>query len=302
MKEIKETLKKLQTIDKDYEITEQPKQEIWNNLNISGSKFKQWCIKPDIFVLNEKKEFPEFMKEKLDFGNKLEDFIFDTAKNSNKKYNFIKDKKTYQHKEYKYCFANVDGFFLDKNNEKGILEIKNTEMSNIDKLIDNYKYQVLYYCWFFGLKKVMFAFLINGCRFRIAEFEFNDEDIKWALNRILEFGHYLKTKEIPKINKFIIEKNDNDEIEKTLADYDNKINIFQDLKNEIENLERIIKEHCEKTQNKLESEKFIFSTFTSSKKVLDKEKVQEFIKVSNLDFSKFEKTTSYTTLKKTKKE
>lgn len=225
-------------------ITQKEKKAIWAELNLSGSKFKNWCLKPEEFVLNKETVFPEFMREKIDFGNKLEDFIFDTAKNSKKKYNFIKDKNTYQHDTYNFCYANVDGFFLS-DNEKGILEIKNTETTNIDKLIDTYKYQVLYYCWFFGLKKVMFAFLINGCRFRTAEFSFSDEDIQFATDRVLEFKNYLDTKKIPEIKKLIIEKKDKNEIETVAKEYDEKIAIFQELKNDIENLEMKIKEHCE---------------------------------------------------------
>lgn len=286
-----------------YEVTTIQKETIWNELNLSGSKFKEWCLKPNEFVKNEKKEFPEFMREKIDFGNKLEDFIFETAKKSNNKYNFIKDKHTYRHNEYYFCYANVDGFFINKENEKGILEIKNTESTNIDKLVDNYKYQVLYYCWFFGLKNVMFSFLINGCRFRVVEFTFEDVDIEWAENKVLEFKTYLETNKLPKPAKMLISKQNQDsEIKQVLKDYDTKIDIYKDLKNEIENLELRIKEYCENSSEQLESQNYIFTVINSQRTTLDKAAIQEYAKVSNLDFSKFEKSTPYTTLKKTLKE
>lgn len=172
------------------------REKIWSGLNLSGSKLKKWVTEPDEFVKNEKVEFDEFLKEKIEAGSRLEDFIYKLAqeKLAGKFSKFETDKATYESLDYKGCvFANVDGFAWDILGDHYIVEIKNTEVDDIDIMVDQYYYQMLYYCWFFNTRKCLFINFIKGWKLRYKIIEFNDDEIIECDATIREFINYKKT-------------------------------------------------------------------------------------------------------------
>lgn len=176
--------------------SQQLREKIWSELNISGSKLKQWITNPDEFVKNEKVEFDEFLKEKIEAGSKLEKFIFNLAKEklAHLYKEFKTDKATYESLDYKgYVFANVDGFAWDIFNNLYIIEIKNTEVDDIDIMAEQYYYQMLFYCWFFNTRKCLFINFVKGWKLRYKIISFNDDELIECDASIREFVNYKKT-------------------------------------------------------------------------------------------------------------
>lgn len=277
---------------KKIELNKNQKEKIWSELNLSGSKFKSWCLDPEEFVKNKEKDFNDFLLEKMDVGNKIEDFIFNLGFEKYKnEFQFIKDKKTYsKENEISFCYANIDGFLINKStNEKWILEIKNTEIDNVEELAEIYKYQILYYCWFFGLTKAKLLVLINGWKLRSFDFDFTDQQINFCEKKIEEFKNYLKNGKIPETSFQPIQTDlDIKKITLLLAEEYPKL----------KELEKSVKVAEEKIKNYLISnnltnysnEKIIVSLkVNSGRKSIDKENLEMFLNQYDKSISDFEK-------------
>lgn len=206
----------------DYKVVttkQEDREKIWaDKKNISGSKIKKWIENQKEFFKDEE-EFNEFAKKKMRAGSIMEDSIFKLLEIEYNNFEFIKDKDTYGsisfmlNNDFK-VFANVDGFVIDnENNEKMILEIKNTVIDSIDLMFENYKYQLLYYCWFFNLKKALFVNFVDGWNLKIKIVEFTDEQIEKMEQNVKNFINYLESGKFSEsVNIFEINEQDfNDE-------------------------------------------------------------------------------------------
>lgn len=199
---------------------QEEREKIWaDKKNISGSKIKKWIENQKEFFKDEE-EFNEFAKKKMRAGSIMEDSIFKLLEIDYPNiFTFIKDKDTYGSDKFTLkntikVFANVDGFVIDnETNEKMILEIKNTVIDSIDLMFENYKYQLLYYCWFFNLKKALFVNFVDGWNLKIKIVEFSDEQIEKMEQNVKNFINYLESGKLSEnVNIFEINEQDfNDE-------------------------------------------------------------------------------------------
>lgn len=288
-------------MDKKIKKTEIDKETIWADLNLSGSKFKEWCLNPKEFVKNEKKEYSDFVKEKLEIGNAIEAFIFDLAKEKFTDFEFIKDKETFTNENKNFCFANVDGFLIKKDTkEKWILEIKNTEIDNMEELAEIYKYQILYYCWFFSLSKARLIAFINGYKLRYFDFDFTEEQIEFCNQKVTDFERYLKKGILPKSASNVVLDSKKDWL-KFADDFAEKYALSKKLEKEIKVAEMQLKEYLIANNiDNLFGNKIILSLKENAgRKSLDKEKLQEFLFLHDKSLADFETTSEATlTLKK----
>ena len=227
-------------------LTYEQKEKIWSTENLSGSKFKRWVLNPETF--NDNDVDLSFIEEKLEWGNLLEDTIlkevvknFDLKLTDNFKNTFNKDNTFY---------ANIDGMADNEYGERFIIEIKNSEITDFDRLKETYKYQMAYYSYFFKIKKVIFAVLINGCKLRTEIIDFSDE-WEFVERQLTDFNIYLETGSIPK-NKLIWKRFFKEEIKTT--DHDEILNWYGENQDKIKLAEKIKKEVVENTINP--SEKF----------------------------------------------
>lgn len=176
------------------------REAIWEELNLSGSKFKDWVLQPQEFVKNKKKEFSEFVLKKLEAGREIEPFILKFAeKKLSDLYEFKVDKKTYVSETFpNKVYANVDAFGYDKQTgEMVIVEIKNTTNSDIDSMVATYYFQLLFYAWFFNTKKALFINLVNGWDLKWILVEFTDSEIEKVWNSVEKFFDFFYTNQIP---------------------------------------------------------------------------------------------------------
>lgn len=174
--------------------------KIWSDLNLSGSKFKEWVMDPAEFVENKPKEFTEFVKKKMESGRLLEPVIFELANSRlGEFYEFEQDKRTFESLDFPdKIFANVDGFATNKETgEKLIVEIKNTTNNDIENMVETYYFQLLFYAWFFNIKKVLFINFVNGWDLKSIIVEFTDAEFEKVWNSAQEFVNFFFTNQLP---------------------------------------------------------------------------------------------------------
>lgn len=173
------------------ELTEAQKLETcWKSGSISGSKmprlFKEYdkVVKEDLGIIEKYDLHADpVIDEKLRRGTDAEEFIRQQAE---KEWDIqiLTDKSTYTLRDTLY-YANIDGFSPDG---ELIYEIKNTETDDMDAIVERYKWQGVYYCWFFGRKSVEFIALIKGYKLRRRRYTPTQEDYQELQERA---KHYI---------------------------------------------------------------------------------------------------------------
>lgn len=178
---------------------EEKQKTCWNEKSMSGSRFKKWCLAPRTWNVEE--EFGEITRRKIQWGIKLEPIIREwfreilvdqTA--------FIIDKnfdhhETFQNKEFPFAYANIDG--LLKNNGSAILEIKNTDMPSLYHLFYEYKYQLMYYSWFWKIQTICLVGFIRGSKLEHQFYTFNDDDWEFVEKKLNEFKIFIESGKLP---------------------------------------------------------------------------------------------------------
>lgn len=146
-------------------LDEEGKKIIWNTC-ISGSQIKRMFYNMKSFLMEKQtigveQIFSDKTNEKMTMGRIMEAVIRDTA---SKKWdlNIQYTPDTYALKANPMFTANIDGFIKNADGSLEIIEIKNTEETDIEKLYDYYKYQIQYYMWFFNAKSARLIALSNG--------------------------------------------------------------------------------------------------------------------------------------------
>lgn len=146
-------------------LDEEGKKIIWNTC-ISGSQIKRMFYNMKSFLMEKQtigveQIFSDKANEKMEMGRIMEAVIRDTA---SKKWdlNIQYTSDTYALKANPMFTANIDGFIKNADGSLEIVEIKNTEETDIEKLYDYYKYQIQYYMWFFQAKSARLIALSNG--------------------------------------------------------------------------------------------------------------------------------------------
>lgn len=151
---------------------EQKNNTCWKPGTISGSRVARIMNEP-VQVLAEwlgdvEPEDPAsnpIVKEKMEIGTYMEDVIINLAK---QKFDFdIQiDKNTYKFKNEEWYF-NIDGISQDGSI---VYEVKNTETTSVDTLVERYKWQATWYRLMTGCDKVIFLFFIRGYKLRFVEY------------------------------------------------------------------------------------------------------------------------------------
>ena len=146
-------------------LDEEGKKIIWNTC-ISGSQIKRMFYNMKSFLMEKQtlgveQIFSDKANEKMEMGRIMEAVIRDTAsKKWDLSIQYTPD--TYALKANPMFTANIDGFIKNADGSLEIVEIKNTEETDIEKLYDYYKYQIQYYMWFFQAKSARLIALSNG--------------------------------------------------------------------------------------------------------------------------------------------
>lgn len=171
-----------------YFFTDEEKQETcWQPEAISGTKVNAMFIKPkQLFkevVTGQKPYFSEKVKAKMEMGKLMEAHIIDLWNYLHPLNPITPEKHTWRMRKSNY-WANIDGW---DTKTKTIYEIKNTETESINELWNRYKWQAIYYCWFFQFKKIVLITFINGWKFESYEYEPTENDYQEMLNKIEEF-------------------------------------------------------------------------------------------------------------------
>lgn len=274
---------------------EQKKETCWNKKSLSGSRFKKWVL--DWKNYDKEEQFSGFVLKKMEIGNKIEEFIRELIKEELKEnFEVEKIKDTFVREDFDFCFANIDGMLIDKESgEKLILEIKNTETKDINLLFDRYKYQLLYYAWFFGVKKVCLAGFVNGWDLKFHFYEFDEQDLSFVETKILEFKEFINNGKEPTEIVFEIKNETEDE---------NVNKSFEFINDNYENINLLnndLKKHKEIILNFLNNEEnlskfYVYKNFQyniskrKGAKSLDKDKIEEYLKNNNEVLEDFMKT------------
>ncbi len=159
------------TAIKPNELTRKEKEVFWAGHFVSGSMIKRIMEEP-VTLLQEKwglipktipGENPDVRQHTNDWtkavmirGTYFEDGIINMA---NDKIDGIDldnikiDKRTFQGENTVYT-ANIDGFTgKDIDNIDDIVEVKYSSTTNLNTLLQRYVYQIMFYMWFFNVKK-----------------------------------------------------------------------------------------------------------------------------------------------------
>lgn len=147
------------------DLDEDGKKIIWNTC-ISGSQIKKMFYNMKSFLMEKQtigteKIFSDKANEKMEMGRFMEDVIRNLAKRK-WSLDIQYTSSTYALKANPFFTANIDGFIKNEDGSLEIIEIKNTEEDDIEKLYDYYKYQIQYYMWFFNAKSARLIALSNG--------------------------------------------------------------------------------------------------------------------------------------------
>lgn len=230
-------------------LDEESKKIIWNTC-ISGSQIKKMFYNiRDLY--NEKKTvgvekvFSEKAEEKMKMGRLIEPFIRETAsKEFGLKIEYLPD--TFAQIANPFFTANIDGF-IETEEGLEIVEIKNTEEEDMEKLYEYYKYQIQYYLWFFNAKRARLIALSKGWKLQQLIVE-RDEPLQMeivdranALSKALTEGVFdemyfsEEEKRIDEANVIIKYLEEQSEISE-------KINKLKDLKDNAVTIDTMIKE------------------------------------------------------------
>lgn len=180
-------------------LDEEGKKIIWNTC-ISGSQIKRMFYNMKSFLMEKQtigveQIFSDKANEKMEMGRIMEAVIRDTA---SKKWdlNIQYTSDTYALKANPMFTANIDGFIKNADGSLEIVEIKNTEETDIERLYDYYKYQIQYYMWFFQAKSARLIALSNGWHLHQLEIK-PDEQLQFdILDRANAICKAIKTGEL----------------------------------------------------------------------------------------------------------
>lgn len=161
--------KNKELIEKLGDLTEQQKKDsCWAQGTLSGSRIDRVMREPLKLLSEWLGDLPEedifsnpVVAEKIKYGNIMEPVIFDLAKKE-LGLDIILDKNTYHFKDMPYYF-NIDGVSGDGET---IFEIKNTETTSIDILVERYRNQGIWYSIMTGADHVTYIFFIRGFKLR----------------------------------------------------------------------------------------------------------------------------------------
>lgn len=189
----------------------------WAPGAISGSKVNKIFTDADTTLKEDLNIIPKpdlnadlTIREKLKMGNKMEGYIMDLACEEWPEMRPVVIKHTFNLVGTNY-YANIDGISADHSI---IYEIKNSETNDVEALFERYKWQGIYYCWFFKAKKVVFIFFIRGYKLRRYEYSPVKEDYEELLKKITEFEKAYNEKisdffqEVKDIREYVLENED----------------------------------------------------------------------------------------------
>lgn len=195
--------------------------------------------------------FSDKANEKMEMGRFMEDVIRNLAKRKwGLDIQYTSD--TYALKANPMFTANIDGFIKNADGSLEIVEIKNTEETDIERLYDYYKYQIQYYMWFFNAKSARLIALSNGWHLHQLEIK-PDEQLQFdiveranAICKAIKTGEleekYFGLDESNNESKGVTIKYLEDEMEEKLDKlYDLKIDVAA-KEDEIKALEQEIKD------------------------------------------------------------
>ena len=228
-------------------LDEDSKKIIWNTC-ISGSQIKRMFYNMRSFLTEKQtvgveQYFSEKTNEKMEMGRIMEKVIRDTA---SKKWDldiqYTPD--TYALVQNPFFTANIDGYIVKADNSIEIVEIKNTEETDIEKLYDYYKYQIQYYMWFFNAKSARLIALSNGWHLQQLVVGRDEALIEEILNRANAIAKAIKTGELDEryFTNDIEEKDAKGiDIKYMEGEMEQKLDKLFELKNEVAEKEEIIK-------------------------------------------------------------
>lgn len=228
-------------------LDEEGKKIIWNTC-ISGSQIKRMFYNMKSFLMEKKtigveQIFSDKTNEKMEMGRIMEAVIRDTAsKKWNLNIQYTPD--TYALRTNPMFTANIDGFRRTEDGSLEIIEIKNTEEEDIEKLYDYYKYQIQYYMWFFNAKSARLIALSNGWHLQQLVVGRDEALIEEILNRANAIAKAIKTGELDEryFTNDIEEKDAKGiDIKYMEGEMEQKLDKLFELKNEVAEKEEIIK-------------------------------------------------------------
>lgn len=228
-------------------LDEDSKKIIWNTC-ISGSQIKRMFYNMRSFLMEKQtvgveQYFSDKANEKMEMGRIMERVIRDTA---SKKWdlNIQYSPDTYALVQNPFFTANIDGYIVNADNSIEIVEIKNTEETDIEKLYDYYKYQIQYYMWFFNAKSARLIALSNGWHLQQLVVGRDEALIEEILNRANAIAKAIKTGELDE-RYFTNDVEEKDakgiDIKYMEGEMEQKLDKLFELKNEVAEKEEIIK-------------------------------------------------------------
>ena len=228
-------------------LDEDGKKVIWNTC-ISGSQIKRMFYNMKSFLMEKQtigveQIFSDKANEKMEMGRIMEAVIRDTA---SKKWdlNIQYTPDTYALKANPMFTANIDGFIKNADGSLEIVEIKNTEETDIEKLYDYYKYQIQYYMWFFQAKSARLIALSSGWHLQQLVVK-PDEQLQFdILDRANAICKAIKTGELDEkyFNTELEEKDAKGvDIRYMEGEMEQKLDKLFELKNEVAEKEETIK-------------------------------------------------------------
>lgn len=169
------------------ELTRKEREVFWNGHFVSGSMIKRIMHEPIQLWKEKHKLTPatipgedpnvrphtnEWTKAVMQRGTYFEDGIVNMANDTLDIPHINIDKRTFQGENNVYT-ANIDGYIgRDINDIDDIVEVKYTSTTKLNNLLQRYIYQIMFYMWFFNVKKGT-QFLIYQETIEQVEFNFD---------------------------------------------------------------------------------------------------------------------------------
>lgn len=147
-------------------------------------------------------EPPEVSNEYVEWGNLLEPVIREKFKKETG-FKVFQNNFVLQHDDYPFMIANIDGEVIDKNGERGLLEIKTTSERNKGEWIEgppnHYHLQIQHYLAVLGYSFAYVACLIGGNHFVYFRIERDDYVIDKIISAEIEFWRMVEERVPPEI-------------------------------------------------------------------------------------------------------
>lgn len=173
----------------------------WRRKGFGGSDISgflgmnKWKTPLQIYISKvEPPSHDELTSEAAEWGNILEPVVRNQFKLKHPELLVRQSHFMWQHPEYDFMVANVDGFIYDKEKGWGVLEIKTSSEYRLkewdgEEVPEEYLLQAQHYLACLGLMWGWFAVLIGGNKYREFYFERDDELIESLITLEKDFWY-----------------------------------------------------------------------------------------------------------------